>query len=314
MLAAAGVHAQQAGRHYRVGVVSPGSALRAGRYLTAFREQLAKRGFVEGRNLTIESRTPVGGSESALRAARELVAGKPDALFACTTTMASAAHAATDSIPVVFAWVGDPVRSSIVADYAKPGGNVTGVSNRYFELTAKRLEVVRELLPNAKRVAMLTAFEEAVIEEGMKVAHGAAKSLGIELVYGIAGFDWRSAMDVAVKQGAQAVSLLFSFSAVGMRFTAEQVIELTAERRIPAIFHDSETVELGGLMSYGTNLADDIRRAADLLARVLRGERPGELAVDQSARFELAINLKTARAIGLKIPQSLLVRADRVIE
>lgn len=314
MLAASGVRSQQPGRSYRVGVLSPGSALTTGRYLTAFREQLAKQGFVEGRNLTIETRTPVGGSASALRGARELVAGKPDALFACSTTMASAAHAATDSIPVVFAWVGDPVRSNIVADFARPGGNVTGVSSRSFELTAKRLEIVRELLPNARRVAMLATFEHPVIAEAMKVAYRAAESLGIQLVYKIVGYDWRAGIDAAVKEGAEALSLLFPFFAWGMRFTAERVIELTAERRIPAIFPGSETVEIGGLMSYGTNRADDVRRAADLLARVLRGERPGDLAVDQTGRFELVINLKTARAIGLKVPHSLLLRADRLIE
>jgi putative tryptophan/tyrosine transport system substrate-binding protein len=314
MLAAAGVRSQESGRVYRIGVLSPGSALTTGPYLDAFRELLAKHGFVEGRNLRIVSRVPVGGSQSALRMAEELAADKPDAMFACTTTLASATRAATNSIPVVFAWVGDPVRSSIVADYAKPGGNITGVSNRYFELTAKRLELVRELLPDATRVAMLTAFQEPVIEEGVKVAHRAAEALGIRIIYKIAGFDWRAGIDAAVQEGAQAISLLFPFFALGMRFTAEQVVQMVAERRIPAIFHDSETVEIGGLMSYGTNLVDDVRRGANLLVRVLRGERPGDLAVDQTGRFELVINLKTARAIGLKVPQSLLLRADRVIE
>jgi len=170
------------------------------------------------------------------------------------------------------------------------------------------------LLGGAASAVLAAAVFDATAEEAMKFAHRAADRLGLELLRTVGGSNWSSAIDAAVKAGAQALSMLFPFFAFGMRFTAEEVIRLTAERRIPAIYVDSETVELGGLMSYGTNLSDDMRRGADLLARVLRGEKPGDLSVDQAARFELAINLGAARAIGLKIPQSLLVRADRVIE
>ena len=314
MLAASGARAQQMARIYRVGVLSPLSALTAGPYMSVFREELAKQGFVEGRNLAIESRSPLPGSQSALQAARELVALKPDALFASTTMLSQAAQTATDSLPVVFAWVGDPVHSGVVKNFAKPGGNVTGVSNRYFELVAKRLEILRELLPGANRVTMMAAVMDGTGEEAMKFAQKAAEALGFQLVVTVAGVDWRSAIERAAKEGAQAVSLLFPFFAYGMRFTATEFVRSVAARRIPAIFHDSETVEIGGLISYGTNLASDVRRAAVLLARVLRGEKPGDLAIEQASRFELAVNLRAAHAIGLRIPPSLLTRADRVIE
>jgi putative ABC transport system substrate-binding protein len=314
MLAVSGARARAAARTYRVGLLSPLSGLAAGAYTAAFREELAKHGFMEGRNLVIESRSPLPGFQAGLQAARELLAFKPDALFATTTVLSQAAHAATGSVPVVFAWVGDPVHSGLVKSFAKPGGNVTGVSNRYFELVAKRLEILRELLPRAKRVAVMAAVMDGAGEEAMKAAQRAADALGFQLVLIVAGIDWRSAIERAAKEGAQAVSLLFPFFAYGMRITAEQFVRSIAERRIPAIFHDSETVEIGGLMSYGTNLASDVRRAAGLLARVLRGERPGGLAIEQASHFELALNLKAAHAIGVKSPPPLLTRADRVIE
>jgi putative ABC transport system substrate-binding protein len=189
---------------------------------------------------------------------------------------------------------------------------VTGVSIRFFELAAKRLELVRELLPSAKRVAVASGVFDSVLEAAMVFVQRASEQLGLELVR-VEG-PLAHAIRASTKTGAHAVSLMAPFAVLGQLSTAAEVVRHSIEQRIPAIFPDVESVELGGLMSYATNLSDDLRRGADLLARVLRGERPGDLPIDQSSRFELAVNLKTARAMSLAIPQSLLVRADRVIE
>jgi putative ABC transport system substrate-binding protein len=322
-LAATRALAQQPGRSYRIGVLIPMVKDAGEKYLLVLRDQLARHGFVEGRNLRIDAQFVAYGTRPNLEAARELVALKPDAIFACSTLIAQAAKAATSSIPIVFAWVADPVVSGIVSDYARPGGAVTGVSNRFFELAAKRLDLVRELLPGAKRVVVMSGVFDSVLEAAMVFAEQAAKKLGFELVRVATQCPldsptcrgaWGEAMRDTAKSGANAVLVVTPFAILGWSDLAREVVRQSITHRLPAIYSETETVGLGGLMSYATNLSGDLRRGADLLARVLRGQRPAELPVDQAARFELAINLKTARAIGLTIPQSLLVRADRVIE
>jgi len=305
--------AQQVTRRFRVGVISPLTGLGAGPYLSALRDQLAKHGFVEGQNLSIEAR-PWELSESAIIAATEVAALKPDAIMAFTTPPASAALAVTSSVPIVFTWVADPVRGGLVKDLARPGGNVTGVTNRFFDLAAKRVELLRDGLPSAKRVAVIAGYFDPILENAMQSAQSAADRLGFEIVRVDARGGWGRVVHASLEARAQALLVLTPFPVFGMRITAEQIVKTTIEQRIPAVFSDIETVELGGLMSYGTNLADDVRRGADLLARVLRGEKPADMAVDQASRFELGINLRTARAIGLTIPHSVLVRADRIVE
>jgi putative ABC transport system substrate-binding protein len=306
--------AQQPGRTYRIGVLIPMVREAGEKYLVVLRDQLAKHGFVEGRNLRIDVQFVAYGTRPNIDAARELLALKPDAILACSTLVAQAAKAATSSVPIVFTWVSDPVVSGIVKDYAKPGGNVTGVSIRFFELAAKRLDLIRELLPSAKRVAVMSGVFDSVLEAAMVYAERAAKQLGFELFRVSTNGAWAEAIRKTANSGAHAALVVTPFAVLGWSPTAEEAVRHTAEQRLPAIFAESESVELGGLMSYATNLSDDLRRGADLLARVLRGERPGDLPIDQSSRFELAVNLNTARAMSLAIPQSLLVRADRVIE
>ncbi len=314
LLAAVPVRAQQIGRTYRVGILSPLSGLAGGPYLAALREQLAKHGFVEGRNLTIDVRTPSLGHASGVAAAQELVALNPDAIFPCGTALTRAAQEVTAAVPVVFTWVADPLFSGIVKDLSRPGGNTTGVTNRNFELTGKRLEILRELLPSARRVAAVAGVFDLVVETSVGFARTAARALEVELVRIEAGMEWPTVVPAAARAKADAMLLLTPFAFFGMRFTMEGLVGQALEHRLPAIYMDSETVVAGGLISYATNLADDMRRGADRLVSVLRGEKPGDLAVDQASRFELAINIKTARAMGLKVPQSLVLRADRVIE
>lgn len=218
------------------------------------------------------------------------------------------------AVPIVFTWVADPVKSKIVADFAKPGGNATGVTNRFLDLTAKRIELARELVPSMKRVAVLAGVFDVSLVAAMEVAERAAEQLGIVLTRVEAGLEWKRALHRAVTEGADAVVITTPFSMFGMRFAAEDVVRESIEKRITTVFSDIETVPAGGLIGYASSLAGDMRRGADVLARVLRGEPPANIPVDQATRFELALNLKTARAIGLQVPQSLLVRADRVIE
>lgn len=307
--------AQQTARGFRVGVLSPFTGLAAGPYLSVLRDHMAKHGFVEGRNLTLDVRSADVGSRSAADAAGEIVALKPDAMIAFSTQPAAGALTASATVPIIFAWVADPVRTGLVKDLAKPGGNVTGVTNRYFELGVKRVELLRELLPSAKRVAAIAGYFDPLLESvGMPLVQSAADRAGFELVRIQAGGVWESVVPAAVQARVQAALVMTPFAVFGLLTTAGHVARSAMERRLPTVFSDLESVDLGGLMAYATNLSEDVRRAADLLARVLKGEKPAALPVDQASRFELGINLRTARAIGLAVPRSLLVRADRVIE
>lgn len=313
VLAATGVRAQQPRRDHRIGVLLPIAGLAAAPHMSALREQLAKHGFVEGQNLSIDIQIPEFGARPAAVAVRELIDRKPDAMLVLGTQLAQAAVAATDAIPMVFAWVGDPLASGILKDLARPDRNVTGVTSRFFELAAKRVELVRELLPTARRLAMASNYFDSTLETAMQYAQRAAEQLGIELVRVEVGGSWSNGIQASMKTGAQAVLVMTPFAFFGMQLAAEEVVRDSLEHRFPAVFSNVETVDMGGLISYATRLTDDLRRGAALLARLLRGEKPRDLPVDQAARFELAINLKTARAIGLTIPPSLLVRADRVV-
>lgn len=305
-----GLRAQQAARMYRVGVLLPFSEV-AATSLPTIRERLAAQGFVEGRNLGLDVRY----SRTDPDAARDLIARKVDAILAVTTDAAEVANRETKTIPIVFTWVADPVLSGLVKHLGRPGGNVTGLSNRYYELTVKRLELLRDLLPSVKRVAVAGTLAVPVNATALTFARTAAARLGVELIARTdVGWDWDHGLDSAIRAGAEAFCVFSNFATHGLRYDADNAVRAVARRRIPAVWVDSETVEIGGLMAYATSLNDELRQAVDVLARVLRGANPGALPVEQASRFELAVNLKTARALGIKIPQSILVRADRVIE
>lgn len=312
LLAARRVEAQQTGRHYRVAVLVPFGTPTGEQYLHALRERLATHGFVAGRNLTLEPRA--AGADRAL--ARDLVVelsrSRLDGVFSLSTILTLGAQDATRSVPIVFSWVADPIMSGIVKDYHRPGGNTTGVTNRYFEVLIKRVELVRELFPDARQVVVLAGFFDSTLQAAMRMAQPEADRLGLKLVPREAGSGWARALaDVAASDVAFIVT---PFSLFGMSAQAQEAVRTALDRRMRVVYSDRDSVELGGLISYATNPTEDVRRGADHLARVLRGESPASLPVDQASRFELALNLKTAKTLGIKIPQSVLVRADRLVE
>lgn len=303
--------AQQPGRTIRVGALLSGVSDAMGPYRDAIRERFAAHGFVEGRNLRIDYRAPHGARKEDREIARELVATRPDALLAFSTQSTLALRWATTSIPIVFTHVSDPVADGIVADYANPGGNATGVATRHRELLAKRFELLRELLPRAKRVAFIAPKD---VFESRDLVQQTANRLGFELVAWENVTAYAGALRAAVEARAEAMFVFSPHTVFGERLTAESLIDFANKQRIASIFPDAGAVALGGLISYGTDPLEDTRRAVDQLVRVLRGAKPGTLAVDQSSRFELVVNLKTARALGVTVPRSILLRADRVIE
>jgi putative ABC transport system substrate-binding protein len=307
----AGTHAfsQIAGRTYRVAALLPLSGLTAQPYLQALREGLAEHGFEEGRNLAIEPYYPDTRAE-----ARAVDTSHHDLVFACTAYVTESVLAQKSATPVVFAWVADPVALGFVKNLARPGGRTTGVRNRYYELMQKRVELLRELLPGARRVAAFTMQFDAIALAVLRHARQAAARLGLE-VFGVeAPAGWGGAMRAAAAGGADAALMLVPFAEYGMSLAAEDAVQAMLERKLPVMFSDLETVGRGGLIAYATDPADDVRRAADLIGRILKGADPGAIAVDQTARFQLAVNLKSARTIGVEVPRSILLRADKVFE
>ncbi len=303
--------AQQRGRSYRVAALFGvgGSAMQ--HYRAALAERLAKHGLIEGRNLAIDARGATEIFHEDRDQARELLAAGPDAILTCLTRVTQATAAATQTVPIVFVWVENPVASGLVKAYARPGGNVTGVTNRFGELLVKRLELAHELVPGLERVAVI-GFRFGLYAENAGPLREAAGRLGVGLLELRIRTGWAEAVETAVAKGAQAV-LPFHLHAL-LPIAGAELIRVALEKRVAVVYGDADAVRAGGLISYGTDLAEDVRRGADLLAKVLRGAEPATLPVDQAARFEMVVNLKTARALGLAVPQAVLIRADRVIE
>ncbi len=301
MLLAPQAIAQQAGRVYRVAVFFSGGSATWGPHRDALHERLAQHGFVEGRNLQTTWRGGSSERHADRQVASELVATQPDAIVAFTSEMTLAAQWATKSIPIVFSHVSDPIADGVVKDYARPGGNTTGVSSLHRVLLGKRFELLRELLPKSKRVAYV---RWASIDSSP--ARAAAARLGFELI------------DVprieAARVEAERAEAMVLYSDLGSRLTTENFVRLASKLRIPLIVPNADAVALGALLSYGTDPIEDTRLGAEQLVRVLKGAKPGALPVDQSSRFTIAVNLKTARALGITIPQTVLLRADKVIE
>lgn len=307
--------AQQPGRTFVVGTLLRGREPDKASYVTVLREQLALQGLVEGRNLRFEHGAFGGdGIGSGEEAARRLLEANPDAILSTFDGITEGAMRATKSVPIVFTWVSDPVALGIAASLARPGGNATGVSTRRGELTVKRLELALELAPAAKRIAIIGAgrfWPGAWKGLPPAIAEVAAKS-GRELLD--VGWNLGRSIRDAHRAGAQVALTPVHSITLGYRAMLDIWVQDSIELRLPVIYVGREEVEAGGLVSYGTNILDDLRRAASLLARVLKGENPAKLPVDQSSRFELALNLKTAKAMGISIPPSIELRADRVIE
>ena len=307
--------AQQAGKVARIGWLAV--KLAPNLHLSeAFRQGLRDLGYVEGRNVVIEYRDAEGKFERLPALAAELVALKVDVIVAPSTPAALAARQATKTIPVIFAALGDPVTSGLVTSLARPGGNVTGVSFLSPELVGKRLERLTQAVPGAGRVAVLWQpgdVPESTAKDLRTEAEVAARALGVRLqvVEARGPTDFDRAFSEMTKAHVDALSVLTS----AMLFTERgRLVALAAKHRLPAVYPWREGADAGGLMSYGPNLPDLYRRAATYVDKILKGAKPGDLPVEQPTKFELVINMKTAKALGLTIPQSLLVGADQLIE
>jgi putative ABC transport system substrate-binding protein len=306
--------AQPAGRVYRIGYLASSSA--NARFAEAFREGLRELGWVEGQNIVIESRFAEGKFERLPALAAELVRLKVDVLVGDSTPSSVAAKDATGTIPIVFAASADAVGSGLVASLARPGGNITGLSFLGPETVAKCLQLLKEAVPGITRVAVLSHPgnpSEATRKIILKETEAAARALAVRLQFlearGPDDFERAfSEMARARVGGLTVVTSIMFFS------ERRRLVELAAKSRLPAVYPWREPVDAGGLLAYGPNLPDLYRRAAGYVDRILKGAKPADMPVEQPTKFELVINLKAAKAIGLTIPQSVLARADAVIE
>jgi putative ABC transport system substrate-binding protein len=306
--------AQQAKRTYRLGWLLVGTAdIRAEPFLVAFTDRLRELGFVEGRNLSIEVRAAAGKIERLPELAAELGRTPSDVLLVAGAEAGLAAlkHGTRDTPIVVVAFDFDPVATGHVASFARPGGRITGISPLQTVLPAKRLELLKDLLPNAKRFAV---FADSASMDQLKVAQSGAKQLGVELhviEFKRGPYDYESAFAAAVRAKCAGLLALGSSFFVPAR---ELIPALALKYRLPSIHHNSVWADAGGLLSYGPNFSSDMRRAAEQVAMIFNGKNPADIPVEQPTTFELVINMKTAKALGITIPQTILVRAERVIE
>ncbi|MBI2554481.1 MAG: ABC transporter substrate-binding protein [Candidatus Rokubacteria bacterium] len=303
--------AQQAGRVPRIGFLTTGASPVP---WEAFRQGLRDLGYVEGQNIVIERRSAAGKVERLPDLAVDLVGLKVDVIVAPDPPAAGAAKNATKTIPVVVRTSDDPVAMGLVASLARPGGNITGLTSLWGELSGKRLELLKEVVPRISRVAVLwnPAHPGAIL--ALRETEVAARSLGLQLqsleVRG-PNPDFEGAFGAAARERAGALITLRNPLIVRHR---TRIVNLAAKSRLPAMYDEREFVEAGGLTSYGANLSDLNRRAAVYVDKILKGAKPADLPVEQPTKFELVINRKTAKALGLTIPQSILIRADEVIQ
>ena len=306
-----GSFGQQQGKVWRVGVLSPTSASLSSPNTGAFLKGMRELGYVEGKNLVIEWRFADGKLERLPDLAAELVQLKVDIIVTAGATAISAAQKATTTIPIVMASTGDPVGSGFVKSLARPGGNITGLSNMAGDIAAKFIDLLRSVVPKLSRVAMLTP--STTYGELSKSVQAAAQKAGVKTLVAVAStqHEIEDAFSMMVREKAEAV---FVGSPIVFAQQHRQIAELALKYRLPSLFQDRVTVEVGGLMSYGQKLTDNYERSATYVDKIFKGAKPGDLPVEQPVSFELVVNLKTAKALGLTIPQSLLLRADEVIQ
>jgi putative ABC transport system substrate-binding protein len=304
--------AQQVGKVYRIGVLDTLPVAQNAANLDAFRQGMRELGYVEGQNFVIEYRSPRSRGNEFPDLANELVRLKVDLILTRTTAAVAAAKNATRTIPIVMAASGDPIGTGVVTELARPGANVTGLNALIRELAGKRLQLLQEAAPKIQRIALV--FDRGTtVPLTWQTTEQAARSLGLEpqLLYVETADDLGPAFDAALKQHANAVLVGLG---VVMQNNVRRVVDLVAKHRFPSVFFSREFVDAGGLMSYGIRYPDSYRRAAMYVDKILKGTKPADLPIEQPTRFELVINLKTAKALGLTIPQSLLVRADEIIQ
>jgi ABC-type uncharacterized transport system substrate-binding protein len=303
--------AQQAEKVYRIGYLSPGAGIE---YRDeAFRQALGQRGYVEGRNLVIEWRFTKGRIDVFSALADELVRLKLDCIVVTGVVAVAALKKATATIPIVIRNLdADPVEEGLVASFPRPGGNITGFTGIAYDLASKRLELLKEAVPGLSRVAMLIDPSRAT-DAHVRVAAPTARNLGIELhvVEARSPGDLDAAFRVARQKRVEALDVV----ATGlMNSHRARVVHLSANSRLPTTYSNRDFVLAGGLMSYAADFVAQTDRTATYVDKILKGAKPADLPVEQPTKFELVINLKTAKALGLTIPQSILLRADHVIE
>lgn len=295
----------------RIAILDPGDrALRADQW-QVLEVRLRELGYAEGRNLTIDRRYADGVDARLPQLARELLAGRPEVILVATTPATQALMRATDKVPIVMTGTADPVATGLIASLARPGGNVTGISVQLADAATKRLDLMRELLPKAKRIGFLGSAENAGTKSVLQQLQAAAVAHGLDV----------RLLEAADPQGiARAFDRLATepidamLVAQPMNQHKSQVVELAARHRIPAGYVDEEFLDAGGLLAFGPVRGSQYRHAAEYVHRILQGANPMEMAVMQPTEFWLGVNLRTGRTLGLRVPQSILLRANRVIE
>jgi putative ABC transport system substrate-binding protein len=292
-----------------LGTITPAVQIR---WTEAFVQRLRELGWIEGRTIAIEFRWAEGRSERAAEIVAEFVQQKVDVIVAGGTEYVLAAKRVTSVIPIVFPNIGDPVGSGLVAGLARPGGNATGLSIQGTDTVGKRVELLRDVIPSLRRLAIMANVDNSAVVLEMRQVQAVARTLGLE----VTTLEIRGAEDIspaleALKSRADALYICPDPLTNTHRV---RINTLTLSTRLPTISGVREQVEAGGLMSYGPNFPDLFRRAADFVDKILRGTKPGDIPVEQPTNFDLLINLTTAKALGLEIPPTLLARADEVIE
>jgi putative tryptophan/tyrosine transport system substrate-binding protein len=305
--------AQQPKKVPKIGYLAGASLSAISARIEPFRQGLREIGYVEGKNIVIEWRSAEGKLDRLPTLAVELVHLKVDVIVTGGPQATRAAKEATVTIPIVMAFDNDPVGNGFVASLARPGGNTTGLSTLYPEISGKQLELLKEIVPRLSRLAVLGNSTHPGNAQALKATELAAGALAVQLQY----LDVRDPKDIetafraASKGHADAVLVLENAVLTSHR---KQLVELAVKTRLPAIYPQTEYMEAGGLIYYGTNTADLFRRAATYVDKILKGAKPADLPVEQPIKFEFIINLKTAKQIGVTIPPNVLVRADRVIK
>jgi putative tryptophan/tyrosine transport system substrate-binding protein len=306
-----GARAQQPGKLPTIGYLGSGTPLTDSQWVAAFVQRMRELGWVDGRNVAIEVRWAEGRSERFAEVAAELVRLKVDVILTHNTPPVLAVKQATSVIPIVFASAGDPIGTGVVASLARPGGNVTGLSS-HSDTAGKRLQLLREIVPGLRRLAIIGNVGNPLTVLEIGEVQAAARTFGLE----VAALDIQRADDIApafdkLRDRADALYLCGDPLVTTNRV---RINTLALGARVPTMSVFRQYVEAGGLMSYGPNFADMFRRAADLVDKILRGTKPGDIPVEQATKFDLIINLTTAKVLGLTIPESFLLRADEVIQ
>jgi putative ABC transport system substrate-binding protein len=304
--------AQQPAKQPTIGFLGSGTLEGQGQWVAALLQRLRELGWIEGRNFTIEYRWAEGSSDRAAELAAELVRHKVDVIVTYANPIVLAVKRSTSAIPIVFAAAADPLGTGLVSTLARPGGNVTGLSVEATDLGSKRLELLRDLVPSLRRLAIMANVGNSASVLEMREVQSAAGTLSLE----VKTLDIRQAEDIApafdeFKGHVDALYVCIDTILFANRI---RIITLALAARLPTMFTTREAVKAGGLMTYGPSFPELFRRAGDYVDKILRGAKPEDLPVEQPTKFDLVLNLTTAKALGLTVPPSLLARADEVIE